>query len=626
MPKLTRYLQKIFANNSNEVGVFGTGVDKETSKNVETLQSADYENGWSSAIITNKNYPIFQEMDGVQYGLSYQLKYLFQNGIPEWLSTETYYANTSFCQYGGKIYQSLQDDNTNHNPALNDGYWTPLLTSNRSIGEIVPSTLPLTEAGLHLLDGSLITSGMYADFVTYIADLYDTTTNIYSNVTKVGSLTDNNGVLSGFSTSNYAKLPTSFNPASNTWEIQLKFTTGNDVTTSKDYISANTNGQNNSCPFLFRILNSKFYLYASSTNNVSFDIANDVSGSYTVQTNTDYVVNISFTGTNYILKYSTDDGATFTQDISITSSSKIYTSDFTLIGAFVWNGGYENPIEGSLDLNGCYININGSRWWTGTLPVGFTDETSWQQSVTTYGVCGKFVYDDVNNTVRLPKITGFTESTITPVELGNLTEAGLPNHQHTYPTLNVPCQGGYDNYWGNANREGVSWSGWASDSNSIYGKSNTVQPQSIKILLYIVIATSTKTDIEVDIDEIATDLNGKADVDLTNVNNAGTSLGASWASASNNYIDLTLGASGATYTAPANGWFLIGKNASDQQYLYIGLASANGPAFTLCSSGNQELCASIYVSKGQSVLVGYNANGATNRFKFIYAKGSEWEA
>lgn len=132
MPKLTRYLQKIFANNSNEVGVFGTGVDKETSKNVETLQSAEYEGGWSEAIITNKNYPIWQEMDGVQYGLSYQLKYLFQNGIPEWLSTETYYTN-SYCRYGSDIYYSLQDDNTNHNPALHDGWWTLLNHANKDL-------------------------------------------------------------------------------------------------------------------------------------------------------------------------------------------------------------------------------------------------------------------------------------------------------------------------------------------------------------------------------------------------------------------------------------------------------------------------------------------------------------
>jgi hypothetical protein len=39
---------------------------------------------------------------------------------------------------------------------------------------------------------------------------------------------------------------------------------------------------------------------------------------------------------------------------------------------------------------------------------------------------------------------------------------------------------------------------------------------SLDCYYYIVITTSTKTDIQVDIDEIATDLNGKADVDLSN--------------------------------------------------------------------------------------------------------------
>lgn len=143
----------------------------------------------------------------------------------------------------------------------------------------------------------------------------------------------------------------------------------------------------------------------------------------------------------------------------------------------------------------------------------FTTEANWQTSVTNYGVCGKFVYDSVNNTVRLPKITGFTEGTIDPTVLGNLTEAGLPDHRHKS--------------WGTPG--GTGWSGgganngeynttYASEDNPIYGKSDTVQPQSIKVLYYIVIATSTKTSIEVDIDEIATDLNGKADIDLSNMN------------------------------------------------------------------------------------------------------------
>ena len=48
----------------------------------------------------------------------------------------------------------------------------------RNIGEIIPSTIPLVDAGLHLLDGSLIRGGgVYSDFVDYMADLYGDGTN-----------------------------------------------------------------------------------------------------------------------------------------------------------------------------------------------------------------------------------------------------------------------------------------------------------------------------------------------------------------------------------------------------------------------------------------------------------------
>ena len=53
----------------------------------------------------------------------------------------------------------------------------------KQIGEIVTSTLPLSDAGLHLLDGALISgSGIYADFVDYIAELYnaDPTANYFA--------------------------------------------------------------------------------------------------------------------------------------------------------------------------------------------------------------------------------------------------------------------------------------------------------------------------------------------------------------------------------------------------------------------------------------------------------------
>lgn len=160
MANLTRYKQKIFANNSNQVGVFGTGINKVASKNVETLQSSDYENGWSSAVITEKNYPIWQERDGVDYGFSYQLAYLMQKGMPEWLSTETYYQN-DFCRVGNMLYRSLKDNNTNNNPTNSTGYWTIFTGGDSQITNClleVPQRIQYTlaEGTLTILQGSVL--------------------------------------------------------------------------------------------------------------------------------------------------------------------------------------------------------------------------------------------------------------------------------------------------------------------------------------------------------------------------------------------------------------------------------------------------------------------------------------
>lgn len=204
-------------------------------------------------------------------------------------------------------------------------------------------------------------------------------------------------------------------------------------------------------------------------------------------------------------------------------------------------------LDGSLILGGGiyqgFVDYIAELYGDGTnIPSYFCTESEWQTAVTTYGVCGKFVYDSTNNTVRLPKVTGIIEGTTDVTALGDLVEAGLPVHTHTRGTMNITgyVGGGLGTY-GGAFYHGWDYSGSAADgggstdatgnfdasrswtgntSNPIYTNdiqnSSTVQPQTIKAFYYIVIANSAKTDIQVDIDEIATDLNGKADVDLSN--------------------------------------------------------------------------------------------------------------
>ena len=277
----------------------------------------------------------------------------------------------------------------------------------------------------------------------------------------------------------------------------------------------------------------------------------------------------------------------------------------------------------------------------------FETEANWQQSVSDYGSCGKFVYDSVNNTVRLPKITGFTEGTIDPTVLGDLIEAGLPNitgKVSNLPSGNPDSKGNYYGssgcFYRNSGTETYSLTGVsgssastyidASRSSSIYGNSTTVQPQAIKVLYYIVIANTTKTAIQVDIDEIATDLNGKADVDLINTNNRAKILMASMGMPSDTYIDLTLGASGTYYTAPANGWFtfISGDDGSYPKNIELETLVNNNQiisssAQTTSYAGWLRCC--LPVMKGGSVKTWYN-NVDLKVFRFVYAQGSESEA
>lgn len=451
MATLSRVTGKLFGGNAplEEIGQFGSAKSGSplNTQDVATIQALPaYANGWGSAIITSRNFPPIEEVTGVLKTLSYQNCYTLQEGVPVYDINTNYSATSIVKVVNGtnlSFYVSLQDDNLGHSLSDTD-WWVKASSGERNIGEVVTSAIPLTDAGLHLLDGSLLSgSGIYAAFVSYIASIYNSSLNY------------------------------------------------------------------------------------------------------------------------------------------------------------------------------------------------FCTEAQWQQSVTTYGVCGKFVYDSVNNTVRLPKVTGIIEGTVDVSALGDLVEAGLPNITGTSTgflgaTSATSTGAFYNTGWAQMNQNaGATGNGFgfdASRSNSIYGNSNTVQPQSVKIFYYIVVATATKTNIQVDIDEIATDLNGKADVDLTNTTNQAKILMSRMAMPSNRYIDLTLGASGATYTAPANGYFNLDKSATGNQILYMENSTAAVLSSSTVSFNGIDANCFVPCKKGDKILISYNVGGATQRFRFVYAEGSESEA
>lgn len=121
--------------------------------------------------------------------------------------------------------------------------------------------------------------------------------------------------------------------------------------------------------------------------------------------------------------------------------------------------------------------------------------------------------------------------------------------------------------------------------------------------------------------EVLNAVNLKADINLSNVNENGKSLMSGMAMPSNKYIDITLGASGSTYIAPANGWFALAANATSDGYLSL---NANNMEAVDQHAGG--LSVFMPVKKNDTVRVGYGgAISAFRYFRLIYAQGSESE-
>lgn len=366
---------------------------------------------------------------------------------------------------------------------------------------------------------------------------------------------------------------------------------------------------------------------SASINAVAADLTNIDAASANAQLAKDWATKTDGTvdGSEYSAKYYAELTAT---TLAKRSVGQIIESTLPLTDAGL------HLLDGSLISSGSYADfVTYIAGLVSTYPDIFETEANWQASVSTYGVCGKFVYDSVNNTVRLPKIAGFTESTIDPTVLGDLVEAGLPNitgESHINATSTLTVTGAFyklnsaDCVSGTSGTNPVVGFD-ASRSSSIYGNSSTVQPQAIKVLYYIVIATSTKTQIEVDIDEIATDLNGKADIDLSNINASAIAKETitSWIMPSSTATSLTVGASGSEYTAPANGWFYVLQVNSSNGYLNLYNKTKRLGTMLYTGTSFASKCY-IPVKKGDTavyVYSGRDASSTINAFYFIYAQG-----
>lgn len=147
MEKLPRVTAKIFASNanSNDIGQYGSALtgNKVLTSDIAEIQALPaYEVGWRDAVLSNRNYPTLQEMNGLQKTFSQQIAYCLQNGMPEWDEGTEYYTS-QFCRINNTFYYSLTDNNIGNNPLTDTTNWRaytspiPIATSN-TLGGVIP--------------------------------------------------------------------------------------------------------------------------------------------------------------------------------------------------------------------------------------------------------------------------------------------------------------------------------------------------------------------------------------------------------------------------------------------------------------------------------------------------------
>ena len=127
----------------------------------------------------------------------------------------------------------------------------------------------------------------------------------------------------------------------------------------------------------------------------------------------------------------------------------------------------------------------------------------------------------------------------------------------------------------------------------------------------------------------------KADTDLNNITDSAKVLVADMGAYSPEFVDLTLGASGATYTAPATGYFSVYRIATAAgQEIRIAYPNADGSyahldgghGNVMYSTGtNQYICFdSKLLKRGQQIKIEYTMATAVS-LRFYYVVGSESE-
>lgn len=170
MPKLQRKSAKLFAENATataggiaQFGSLAAGTPN-YSTDPDVIQGLQqYSDGWSAAVLGTKS-PALEDRNALDFLLSYQQAYIMQRGVPEWISTETYYQGSFVSLSDGRMYVSKIDNNTNKNPSADtsETYWLRFPTPAEVAAKVSKSGDTMT--------GTLVNSGRDVSAMAFVLD------------------------------------------------------------------------------------------------------------------------------------------------------------------------------------------------------------------------------------------------------------------------------------------------------------------------------------------------------------------------------------------------------------------------------------------------------------------------
>lgn len=308
--------------------------------------------------------------------------------------------------------------------------------------------------------------------------------------------------------------------------------------------------------------------------------------------------------------------------------------------------------ENSLPCNGTeYSQTQFPVLWTDWLVGGRLNTctySQYQSDIDTYGKCGKWGLDTENGKFKTPYIPDGThiQQAMTDGELGKSYNAGLPNITsgnlgYVRSGLNVDGSGALINTSKGLFAEGAytnqGWSGTmnfdASRSNPIYGATDTVRTDAVSLRYFVVVATGSINQSEMDWSAWASSLQGKANVDMDNLSTAGKAQVAELSAPSYEYIDLSTNfvsdgvVCRSKHTAPSDGHVLFSASpGSNDGLLGIQALLMDGgfgyETSVRSPAGTYALTLILRVNKGRDfVLVKEKANGVVYYARFIYTEG-----